>query len=160
LGTVSSVTPTRSCCALRRQVRLASRTTAPVGPPAVLLAPGLADRSILRHPPLFALGHKPPFSAQRLENPRPRHGLAPSLQQLFLRLTWSQTYRQITHLPSSTHLHSLPHPCTEQQNSAHPARHRCRAEQPSPQRTRALVQARSHTLWLEHLRLPPQPPWI
>jgi hypothetical protein len=134
LGTVSSVTPSLSYCVLRSQALLAPRTPAPVGRPAPLLPPGLANRSVFRHAALLALGHKPPFPAYRLKNPGPGHGLAPSLQELFLRLTCSETNGQVEHLPSSIHSYSSAD-SSGQGNSAHPARHPCRAEQPSPQRT-------------------------
>jgi hypothetical protein len=135
LGHSIVISPLGSCCTPRGQAGLVPPTLARIGRPSILLPPGLADRPILSHAALFALGHKPPFPTHRLEYPGPGHCLAPSLQQLLLRLSWSQTNGQTKHLLSCTRLCCPWIPSTIKQNSARPARHRCRAEQPSPQRT-------------------------
>jgi hypothetical protein len=132
----------RSACSLK----LSPSTPATVR--AIPLSSCFSNGPGLRKSTLLALGYEPPLLPSGFEDATLGYLLSPSLQELLLRLSCSQTHRHELHLHSLFHFTILDTSLTATKRLGTTCTPLHQAGQPSQKPNRASTQARSQTIQL------------
>lgn len=135
----------RSACSLK----LSPSTPATVR--AIPLSSCFSNGPRLRESTLLALGNEPPLLSSGFEDATLGHLFSPSLQELLLRLSCSQTHGHELHLHSLSHFAILNASSAATKRLGTTSTPLREAGQPSQKPNRASTQARSQTIQLVSL---------